>query len=116
VKFGSSRSFHDVHFQYEEAFRVVVKSLQLSRNISLALISLQSLKAFMRRWMRANILSIDATTKELSSDKTSKATNNIMKSLVHMAEEALPRCAENIALALGALCAVRFHRNVLPYP
>jgi hemerythrin len=79
VKFGSSRSFHDVHFQYEEAFRVVVKSLQLSRNISLALISLQSLKAFMRRWMRANILSIDATTKELSSDKTSKATNNIMK-------------------------------------
>ncbi|KAL9292968.1 Protein RST1 [Arabidopsis thaliana] len=105
VKFGSSRSFHDVHFQYEEAFRVVVKSLQLSRNISLALISLQSLKAFMRRWMRANILSIDATTKELSSDKTSKAANNIMKSLVHMAEEALPRCAENIALALGALCA-----------
>lgn len=29
-----------------------------------------------------------------------------------MAEETLPRCAENIALALGALCAVRFHRNV----
>ncbi|KAL1203391.1 Protein RST1 [Cardamine amara subsp. amara] len=99
------RSFRDVHGQYEEAFRVVVKSLQLSRNISLALISLQSLKAFMRRWIRANILSIDATTKELSSDKTSKAANNIMKSLVHMAEETLPRCAENIALALGALCA-----------
>ncbi|EOA23150.1 hypothetical protein CARUB_v10016560mg [Capsella rubella] len=105
VKFGSSRSFRDVHGQYEEAFRVVVKSLQLSRNISLALISLQSLKAFMRRWIRANILSIEAMAKELPSDKTSKAANNIMKSLVHMAEEALPRCAENIALALGALCA-----------
>ncbi|XP_010514478.1 PREDICTED: protein RST1-like isoform X3 [Camelina sativa] len=104
VKFGSSRSFRDVHGQYEEAFKVVVKSLQLSRNISLALISLQSLKAFMRRWMRANILSIDATTKELQLDKTSNAANKIMKSLVHMAEEALPRCAENIALALGALC------------
>ncbi|CAA7046600.1 unnamed protein product [Microthlaspi erraticum] len=105
VKFGSSRSFRDIHGQYEEAFRVVVKSLQLSRNISLALISLQSLKAFMRRWMKANILSIDATATELSSDKSSKAANNIMKSLVYMAEESLPRSAENIALALGALCA-----------
>lgn len=32
-----------------------------------------------------------------------------------MAEESLPRSAENIALALGALCAVSFHGNVLPY-
>ncbi|XP_024006795.1 protein RST1 isoform X2 [Eutrema salsugineum] len=106
VKFGSSRSqsFRDVHGQYEEAFRVVIKSLQISRNISLALISLQSLKVFMRRWMKANILSIDATATELSSDKTSKAANNILKSLVYMAEETLPRSAENIALALGALC------------
>lgn len=32
-----------------------------------------------------------------------------------MAEETLPRSAENIALALGALCAVRFHINALPY-
>ncbi|CAH8361043.1 unnamed protein product [Eruca vesicaria subsp. sativa] len=106
AKLGSSRSFHDIHGQYEEAFKVVAKSLQLSRNISLALISLQSLKAFMSRWMRANILSIGAMATELSSDKTFKAANNIMKSLVYMAEETLPRSAENIALALGALCAV----------
>ncbi|KAH0923800.1 hypothetical protein HID58_023818 [Brassica napus] len=106
VKLGSSRSFHDIHGQYEEAFKVVAKSLQLSRNISLALISLQSLKAFMSRWMRANILSVGAMATELSSDKTFKAANNIMKSLVYMAEETLPRSAENIALALGALCAV----------
>ncbi|KAJ0254105.1 Protein RST1 [Hirschfeldia incana] len=106
VKLGSSKSFHDIHGQYEEAFKVVAKSLQLSRNISLALISLQSLKAFMSRWMRANILSIGAMASELSSDKTFKAANNIMKSLVYMSEETLPRSAENIALALGALCAV----------
>ncbi|KFK33679.1 hypothetical protein AALP_AA5G045700 [Arabis alpina] len=104
VKFGSSRSFRDIHGQYEEAFKVVVKSLQLSRNISLALISLQSLKAFMRRWMRATIMSTDAKATELSSAKISKPANNILKSLVYMAEEALPRSAENIALALGALC------------
>ncbi|KAL0658136.1 hypothetical protein Bca4012_078721 [Brassica carinata] len=106
VKLGSSKSFHDIHGQFEEAFKVVAKSLQLSRNISLALISLQSLKAFMSRWMRANILSIGAMATESSSDKTFKAANNIMKSLVYMAEETLPRSAENIALALGALCAV----------
>ncbi|KAG2261355.1 hypothetical protein Bca52824_068434 [Brassica carinata] len=106
VKLGSSKSFHDIHGQYEEAFKVVAKSLQLSRNISLALISLQSLRAFMSRWMRANILSLGAMATELSSDKTFKAANNIMKSLVYMAEETLPRSAENIALALGALCAV----------
>ncbi|CAN8266162.1 unnamed protein product [Cochlearia groenlandica] len=107
VKFGSAKqSFRDIHGQYEEVFKVVVKSLQLSRNISLALIALQSLKAFMWRWVRANILSVDATATELSSDKTFKAANNIMKSLLCMAEETLPRSAENIALALGALCAV----------
>lgn len=29
-----------------------------------------------------------------------------------MAEKTIPRSAENIALAMGALCAVRFYLNV----
>ncbi|XP_010555953.1 PREDICTED: protein RST1 [Tarenaya hassleriana] len=103
---GASKGFHDLHGQYEDAFKEIVASLQLSRNIAIALISLQSMKSFMRRWMRANIIFIDATAADISSDKTSKAASKILKSLVHMAEETLPRCAENIALALGALCAV----------
>ncbi|KAK8604219.1 hypothetical protein V6N13_099168 [Hibiscus sabdariffa] len=56
--------------------------------------------------MRASILSIDAKPSVIVSDKTSKAANGILKSMMQVAEESIPRSAENIALAIGALCAV----------
>lgn len=33
----------------------------------------------------------------------------VIQSIIHAAEEALPRSAENMALAIGALCMVIFY-------
>ncbi|XVF58011.1 hypothetical protein PTKIN_Ptkin07bG0028200 [Pterospermum kingtungense] len=103
---GTSRGLQDSHSGYEDMMVQLATSLQLSRNIFVALLSLQSWKAFVRRWMRANILSIDSKVSAIVSDKTSKAANDILKSMMRVAEESIPRSAENIALAIGALCAV----------
>ncbi|WCJ21056.1 ARM repeat superfamily protein [Euphorbia peplus] len=103
---GMSRGTVDLHAAYENALVEISSSLQLSRNIFIALLSLQSWKTFMRRWMRANILSLDSKVASVALDKTSKSANNILKSMVRLAEESIPRSAENIALAIGALCLV----------
>ncbi|XP_062010189.1 protein RST1 isoform X1 [Rosa rugosa] len=103
---GLSRGFRDIHGGYENALVELASSLQLSRNIFVALISLESWKSFMRRWLRADILSFDAKVSSIVLDKTTKAASDILKSMIKIAEEALPRSAENIALAVGALCAV----------
>lgn len=57
----------------------IAASLQLSRNILLALMALQSWKDFMRRWMKAYILSYDAKALLSVLDKTSKAASDILK-------------------------------------
>lgn len=57
----------------------IAPSLQLSRNIFVALLSLQSWKSFIRRWIRANVLSLNAKATTIVLDKTSKAANNILK-------------------------------------
>lgn len=57
----------------------IAPSLQLSRNIFVALLSLQSWKSFIRRWIRANVLSLNAKVTTIVLDKTSKAANNILK-------------------------------------
>ncbi|XP_021298973.1 protein RST1 isoform X2 [Herrania umbratica] len=103
---GTARGLQDSHSGYEDMMVQIAASLQLSRNIVVALLSLQSWKAFVRRWMRANILSIDAEVSVMVSDKTSKAANDILKIMMRVAEESIPRSAENIALAISALCAV----------
>ncbi|XVF14059.1 hypothetical protein REPUB_Repub09cG0024100 [Reevesia pubescens] len=103
---GTARVLQDSHSGYEDMMVQIAASVQLSRNIFVALLSLESWKAFVRRWMRANILSIDAKVSVIVSDKTSKAANGILKSMMRVAEESIPRSAENIALAIGALCAV----------
>lgn len=95
----------NVHSGYEDAMVQLAASLQLSRNVVVALLSLESWKAFVQRWMRSNILSIDEKAPAVL-DKTSKAANDILKSMVRVAEESLPRTAENVVLAVGALCAV----------
>ncbi|XP_039008484.1 protein RST1 isoform X2 [Hibiscus syriacus] len=103
---GTARGLQDSHSGYEDMMMQIAASLQLSRNTFVALLSLESWKAFVRCWMRANILSIDAKASVIVSDKTSKAANGILKTLMQAAEESIPRSAENIALAIGALCAV----------
>ncbi|XP_012483835.1 protein RST1 [Gossypium raimondii] len=103
---GTTKGLQDSHSGYEDIMVQIAASLQLSRNIFVALLSLESWKAFVRRWMRANILSIDAKASVVVSDKTSKAANSILKSMMRIAEESIPRSAENLALAIGALCAV----------
>ncbi|KAK7266047.1 hypothetical protein RIF29_18686 [Crotalaria pallida] len=102
----ASKRVRDVHAGYENALVEIAASLQLSRNILLALTSLQSWKGFMRRWMKAYIQSYDAKAQLSVLDKTSKAASNILKSVVAIADEAIPRAAENIALAIAALCVV----------
>ncbi|KAG7985679.1 hypothetical protein I3843_03G038900 [Carya illinoinensis] len=105
-KQGSSRGLRDPHAGYENAMVEIAASLQLSRNIFFALLSLQSWDPFVRRWMRANILYFDAKSPPTVLDKSSKAANDILKSMIRIAEEAIPRSSENVALAIGALCSV----------
>ena len=69
----------EVHARYEKAVVEIAGSLQLSRNIFLALLSLQSWRPFMQRWMRAYILSLNAKAPTTIMDKTSKAANAILK-------------------------------------
>ncbi|KAM1491327.1 hypothetical protein PS1_023795 [Malus domestica] len=102
----TSRGFRDTHAGYEKALVELASSIQLSRNIFVALISLQSWKSFVRRWLGADILSFDNQISSVVLDKTAKAASDILKSMIKAAEEAIPRSAENIALAVGALCAV----------
>ncbi|XP_050223482.1 protein RST1 isoform X2 [Mercurialis annua] len=103
---GMSKGNLDVHAAYENTLVEIASSLHLSRNIFIALLSLQSWKVFMRRWMRANILSMDPKTGAAGLDKISKAATKILKSMMQLAEESIPRSAENIILAVGALCLV----------
>ncbi|XP_044502428.1 protein RST1 isoform X3 [Mangifera indica] len=105
-KQGASRGLQDVHAEYENALVDIAPSLQLSRNIFVALLSLQSWKSFIRRWIRANVLSLNAKVTTIVLDKTSKAANNILKSMIRITEDSVPSSAENIALAIGALGAV----------
>ncbi|KAL3624271.1 hypothetical protein CASFOL_033087 [Castilleja foliolosa] len=96
----------DVLAKYEDAAVEISASLQLSRNIFLAHLSLQSWKPFMQRWLRSHVMVLEANVHSTVLDKTSKAANDILKTLTRLAEVAIPRSAENIALALGAFCLV----------
>ncbi|XP_055804568.1 protein RST1 isoform X2 [Solanum dulcamara] len=103
---GAAEDLQDVQVKYEASLVDIATSLQLSRNILIAILSLQSWKPFMRRWMRDHILLLDAKLQIAVLDKTPKAAMEILKSMTAIAPRALPRSAENIALAVGALCSV----------
>ncbi|KAF4381599.1 hypothetical protein F8388_021227 [Cannabis sativa] len=102
----TSKGLDDVHTAYEKTLLELAASLPLSRNIYVALLSLQSWKTFMQRWLRADILYVDAKAPSISLEKTTKAANDILKRIIHIAKDAIPRSSENIALAIGALCRV----------
>ncbi|KAL1537101.1 protein RST1 isoform X1 [Salvia divinorum] len=103
---GSLKGLLDVHSKYENAAVEISGSLLLSRNILLALLSLQSWKPFMERWLRSSIMVLEAKAHLTVLDKTSKAATDMLKILTRLAEAAIPQSAENIALALGAFCLV----------
>ncbi|XP_068651513.1 protein RST1 [Aristolochia californica] len=86
--------------KYENALIEIAESLDLSRNILVAFLSLQSWRPFMYRWMR--VVAGPTNAFEGSFD----AANYILKVLCRTAEESLPRSAENISLAIGALCTI----------
>ncbi|MED6107816.1 hypothetical protein PIB30_017705 [Stylosanthes scabra] len=100
--YQESKRLRDVH---GNALVEIASSLQLSRNILLALMALQSWKGFVRRWMKAYIVSYDTKAQGVL-DKMSKAASDILKKMMALADEAIPRAAENIALAIGALCVI----------
>lgn len=68
-----------LHASYESTLREIAGSLPLSRNILVALLSLQSWKPFMQRWMKASVLSVDAKITPNESDKALKASDDILK-------------------------------------
>ncbi|XP_031384334.1 protein RST1 isoform X2 [Punica granatum] len=102
----SKQASPDVDAGYENALVDIATSLQLSRNSFLALVSLQSWKSFMQRWIRAKTLSSGSKGSTSVSDNASKAANDILKRITRIAEDSIPRTSENIALAIGALCVV----------
>ncbi|EPS60883.1 hypothetical protein M569_13918, partial [Genlisea aurea] len=101
-----SKVILDISRDYEDSAAEISSSLQLSRNIILALFSLQSWKPFMQRWLRSCTINPEEKAHHLASDRSRKDENDILKSLMRLAEEAIPRAAENIVLAIGAFCQV----------
>lgn len=69
----------DEHASYENAMCELAESLQLSRNIVMAVLALESWKAFMERWLKSEILSFDVRDTAVISEKTCKAANEILK-------------------------------------
>lgn len=68
-----------MHAKYEDAALEISASLPLSRNILLALLSLQSWKPFMQRWLRSSIVVLESKEHSTVLDKTLKAASGILK-------------------------------------
>lgn len=68
-----------MHSIYEDASLEISASLLLSRNILLALLSLQSWKPFMERWLRSSIMVLEAKAHRTVLEKTLKAATDILK-------------------------------------
>ncbi|KAI3997835.1 hypothetical protein MKX01_036305 [Papaver californicum] len=95
-----------LHPAYENALVDIADSLHLSRNILTALLSLQSWKPFVQRWMKAVLKYQDTKSPSNLLERTTKAADDILKRMTRTAEESVPRSLENIALAVGAFCMV----------
>ncbi|XP_078439731.1 ARM repeat superfamily protein [Wolffia australiana] len=91
-----------LHAKYEAMMLEVAESLHLGRNIFVALLALQSWTSFLSRWLRE----VTVDTMSANAEESSKSAAIILKILLRTAEESIPRVAENVALAIGALCAV----------
>lgn len=100
------QGLQDVHRRYESALVEISASLQLSRNSLIALLSMQSWKPFMQRWMKDCVTLLGVKPSSTVLDKSVEIANSILKIIMRLALDSLPRSSENIALALGALCEV----------
>lgn len=93
--------------KHENALLEIAGSIQLSRNICVALLSLQSWLPFMRRWLRAKMMAFEVEgMSDVGEQIPTMAGDSIFKDIRKIAEEAVPRAAENLALSLGALCMI----------
>ncbi|XP_074292978.1 protein RST1-like isoform X1 [Silene latifolia] len=102
---GNFKNADDVFDEYRNIVKEVSGSLHLSRNTLLALLSLQSWKSLMKRWLKDyNCVLVKASSAVF--DRTSKAANDILKDMINLAEDSIPRMAENISLAIGAYCLI----------
>lgn len=68
-----------MNVEFEDAFLETVSSLKLSRNILIALISIQSWKPFMRRWMKVQLMLRETKAHSSMLDKSSNAATYILK-------------------------------------
>ncbi|CAI9111482.1 OLC1v1011710C1 [Oldenlandia corymbosa var. corymbosa] len=107
---GPQKELEEMNAKFENVMVEIASSLKLSRNVLVALVSLQSWKPFMRRWVKVQLKLLGAKPHSSVLDNTSKAANNILKILRRKADECIPSSAENFGLAIGALC------SVLPQP
>lgn len=73
------QGLQDMDAKYEDAALEISASLLLSRNILLALLSLQSWKPFMQRWLKSSIMVLESKEHGSILDKTLKAASGILK-------------------------------------
>ncbi|CAA6661192.1 unnamed protein product [Spirodela intermedia] len=99
-----------LHGKYEAMLLEVAESLQLARNICVALLAFQSWKSFINCWLSA--VTVTGASPN-ASDESSKSASMVLKILLRLAEKSIPRVAENIALAIGALCFAASEYTVL---
>ncbi|KAJ3694479.1 hypothetical protein LUZ60_009959 [Juncus effusus] len=102
----SIKDLQKVNQAYEKALMDLAESLHITRNLIFAIISIQSWKSFLDRWIEAVINFMKDSSSSDSLDKHTRAAKDILKILCRIAEESIPRVAVNIALAIGALCLV----------
>ncbi|KAF3786721.1 RST1 protein [Nymphaea thermarum] len=92
---------------YEGFMLEIADSLQLSRNIFLAILSLQSWQSFMLRWMRKAVVILGQKELPNISDKSfNKFADDVLKDICEMSNGSVPRQDENMALAIGALGSI----------
>ncbi|KAJ0962529.1 hypothetical protein J5N97_027651 [Dioscorea zingiberensis] len=99
------KDLRKLHSAYENALQEIAESLNLSRNILFSLLAIQSWKPFIQHWMRAAVTLTEKMSSN-SSERSSRAANDIFKVMCTVAEKSIPRVAVNVALAIGALCMV----------
>ncbi|KAH0467444.1 hypothetical protein IEQ34_004682 [Dendrobium chrysotoxum] len=103
---GLSNDIPRIHASFEKALMEIAESLPLSRNILIALLTLESWKAFIQQWIKALVTSSDAKSSSSELDNELKSAADILKICRKVAEETVPQVSINAALAIGALCLV----------
>ncbi|PKA49872.1 hypothetical protein AXF42_Ash004414 [Apostasia shenzhenica] len=101
---GTSSDSSIIHEAFEKALLEIAESITPSRNLFIALLVLQSWKAFNEHWMNALVSSADAS--DDMQNNFLKNASYILKIFCKVALHSAPQVSTNIALAIGALCLV----------